>query len=320
MQQARTAKHDVSFDATNSPTLRDLQAFCLVVDRRSFTAVARLLRESVPTVSRRVARVEGALGVQLIQRNARRVEPTDEGNAYRLELSQVFEVLEDANARVRGATAAPRGRLRITAPPAFGALLAPILARFGELHPDVSLEAAITTRLLDLDTEQLDAALRLSFGLPDSSLIAHRLLDVQFAFVASPNYLKRHAPPPRLLADLGAHRVLMIHENQAKWRAVRSPTVSALQKLRPFLASSDLNFIRDLALAGAGIALLPQLCVAAELESGQVVRVLGDTTALPKGTLYLLHRSGRVLPPKLRAFRDFMIEAVAKPARRGSRA
>jgi len=317
MQQARTKKHDVSFDATNSPALRDLQVFCLVVDRRSFTAVARLLRESVPTVSRRVARVEESLGVQLIQRNARRVEPTDEGNAYRLELSQVFEVLEDANARVRGATAAPRGRLRITAPPAFGPLLAPILARFGERYPDVSLEAAITTRIVELDTEQLDAALRLSFGLPDSSLIAHRLLDVEFAFVASPNYLKRHAPPPRLLADLGVHRVLMIHENQAKWRAVRSPTVSALQKLRPFLASSDLNFIRDLALAGAGIALLPQLCVAAELHRGDVARVLNDT-ALPKGTLYLLHRGGRVLPPKLRAFRDFMIEAVAKPARRSA--
>lgn len=258
MEQALVRKLHVSDDETSISDLRDLRAFCLTVDLRSLTAVARLTGESKPTISRRIARVEQALGIRLLHRNPRRVEPTEEGALYRQRLAQVLELLDDANATIRRSDVAPSGRLRVTAPPEFGPLLAPLFVDFGERFPNVTVEALMSQRLLDLDADHIDVALRFSFGLADSSLVAHRLLDLDVAFVASPTYLRRRGPAPTELDELSQHRVLMltqvrpsaraVPQTSKGWRAFKALTAS----LQPSLISSDMNFIRELALAGGG--------------------------------------------------------------------
>lgn len=323
MKQARGAKHHVSSGATSISDIRDLRTFCLTVDLRSLTAVARLTGESKPTVSRRIARLERALGVQLLRRNPRRVEPTEEGSLYRQRLAQVLELLEDANAIAQRTQAAPRGHLRITAPPEFGALLAPTLVAFAERYPDVTVETLMAQQRLELDADQLDVAIRFSFGLDDSSLVAHRLLDLQIVFVASPAYLRRHGHPPRSLADLGAHRVIILAlprparsaaRTTKGWRAFEA----VIAQLRPSLSSSDMNFVRELALADGGVAFLPSICVARELEDGRLVQVVQGHVGMPAAALYLVHESARVLPPKVRAFRAHMLAAFRAPGRAGA--
>lgn len=304
--------------------IRDLQTFCLTVDLRSLTAVARLTGESKATVSRRIARVERALDVQLLNRTPRHVEPTEEGAAYRQRVAQVLELLEDANATMRRSQVTPNGRLRITAPPEFGSLLAPILVSFGERYPDVTVEALMSQRRLDLDADQVDVALRFSFGLADSSLVAHRLLDLDIAFVASPGYLRRHSPTPQRIQDLAAHRVVMLtfarpgsrsaSRSTKGWRAFEAVTSG----IRPALTSSDMNFVRDLALAGGGVAFLPSVCVTHDLERGRLVRVLDGHANMPMASLYLVHRGARVLPPKVRAFKSHILAAFGATGRRFS--
>jgi DNA-binding transcriptional LysR family regulator len=324
MKQARGTKHDVSSDATSITDIRDLRTLCLTVDLRSLTAVARLTGESKPTVSRRITRLERALGVQLLRRNPRRVEPTEEGSLYRQRLAQILELLEDANSIAQRTQATPRGHLRITAPPEFGALLAPVLVGFAERYPDVTVETLMAQQRLDLDADQLDVALRFSFGLDDSALVAHRLLDLEIVFVASPAYLRRHGHPTRSLADLDAHRVIILTlarpaarsaaRTTKGWRAFEAVTA----RLRPSLSSSDMNFVRELALADGGVAFLPSICVAHELGDGRLVQVVQSHVGMPAAALYLVHASARVLPPKVRAFRAHMLAAFSAPGRAGS--
>ena len=321
MKQGLASKHHVSADETSITDVRDLQTFCLTVDLRSFTAVARLTGESTPTVSRRIARVEQALGVQLLNRNPRRVEPTEEGALYRQRLAQVLELLDDANATVRRSDVEPSGRLRVTAPPEFGALLAPIFVDFGERHPAVTVEALMSQRRLDFDADHVDVALRFSFGLADSSLVAHRLLDLDVAFVASPKYLRRHKLVLKELDDLSSHRILMLTLARSNARAASRTSKGwrffekLISRLRPSLMSSDMNFIRELALAGGGVAFLPSVCVAKDLERGHLVRVLKGHGAMPSASLYLVHQNTRVLPPKVRAFRSHVLSAFGVAGR-----
>lgn len=322
MQQSPKAHLTVSQAETIGPSLRDLEAFCLVVDHRSFTAVSRLLKESKATISRRIARVEEWVDTALLHRTTRHVVPTEDGAAYRERLRHVLELLDDAAAHTRGAQAVPHGRLRITAPPAFGAKLAPALIAFGARYPRVVIEAIVTSRVVDVHAEQVDVALRIAFALADSSLLAHRLLPVDVILVASPRYLEANRPP-RTIADLRAHRMLLpTLGHEEKWRALGSADMTALLDLDlvPAVASSDMDFVRELALADGGIAPLPTLAVQQELSRGTLVRVLPKLD-LPQAHLYLVHRGARIVPPKVRAFVDFMRDALgSRPARRRLRA
>jgi DNA-binding transcriptional LysR family regulator len=298
-------KPEVAVPATLPADLRDLRAFCLVVDNGSLTAAARLLRETKGSVSRRLTRLESSLGVPLLRRSPRLVQPTEDGLLYRQRVGQALELLEDATNALNESRGHPRGRIRVTAPPDFAnTVLVPVLSRFSEAHRDISLELLLTDRELDFDAHQLDIALRVTPSLRDSSLIAHRLLDVQLGFVASPAYLEREGAP-RQLADLAKHRVLMMRHGNGP----------AGIRLIPGVVAQDGAFLRSLALAGAGIALLPLAVAELELAQGQLVRVLPSQDIGHGFSLYLLHPATPMLPARIRAFRDFMTHEFPRPGR-----
>jgi DNA-binding transcriptional LysR family regulator len=319
--RGRRMKTDTTPRADASPDLGDLRAFCLVVDLGSITAAAKALGEAKGSVSRRLTRLEETLGVTLLKRTPRLVQATDVGASYRARLGRALELLDDATEQAREAHDTPAGRLRVTAPIDLGqSLLAPLVAEFGERHPDVTVEMVLSAAVLDFDAHQIDVAVRAGGALRDSSLIAHKLDALEGRLFASPAYLARRGTPEAPSA-LSAHRLVLTRVSGVDplltlRRGDDEPEEVAV---RPSVVALDYSFAKEVALADGGVAVLPTIIVRREVEAGRLSPVLPEHSAF-RGTLYLLHQGSRFVPPKVRAFRDFVTGACrskerAKPAR-----
>jgi DNA-binding transcriptional LysR family regulator len=228
--------------------------------------------------------------------------------AYRVRVAEILELLGDANAAARKAHAAPSGQLRVTAPPGFESVLAAPLAQFALEFPEVRVSALITERFVDLEAEHIDVALRAALKLPDSSLVAHKLVDFELITVASPAYVKKHGAPRRA-EDLAAHRMVQLGQGlSASTLVLRKADGSGEPievRLTYAIAATDVGFAKELVVADAGIAILPRMVAQRDLDEGRLVHLLRPYM-VPGAALYLLHRAGRFLPPKVRAFRDLM--------------
>src|ERR1700722_13001781 len=144
-QRMKQVPSGVELDRSQ-PVRAQRATFALASDLRSLTAIAKLMGESKATTSRRITRLEGALGVALLRRTPRAVETTDDGVLYRLRIAEVLELMGDANAAIRGARVAPAGQLRVTVPPGFGAVLAPVPARFFQRNFPSSCSSSTSRR------------------------------------------------------------------------------------------------------------------------------------------------------------------------------
>ncbi len=294
--------------------LRDLRAFALAADLRSLTGSARTSGESKATVSRRITRLESSLGVALLRRSTRGIEVTDEGAAYRLRVGEVLELLGDANAAaVHGGRATPSGQLRVTAAPGYASGLAPVFASFTAQYPQVVLVVNVSSRFVDLEAEHFDVALRATGKLADSSLVAVRLNGSQpeGSVVAAPSYLAAHLPPRRP-QDLANHRFLALAESGGPFLLpfTRRGTGETLHVTVPVaLAGSDLGFLKEMALQGAGITVLPRINVQRELDDGRLVHLL-PSYAWPQVSLFVIHRGGPFVPPKVRVFVEHLRKSL----------
>ncbi|MES2639264.1 MAG: LysR family transcriptional regulator [Myxococcota bacterium] len=289
--------------------LADLRAFCLVADVGSITSAAHTLGETKGSVSRRITRLERALGVMLLRRSPRRVEPTEDGAAYRARAGKALELLEDADAALRDTGAAPSGNLRVTAPIDLGAtLLAPIITAFVAAYPAVSVEMVLTEQVLDFDGHQIDVAFRAAASLPDSSLVAHKLLDLAVGLYAAPAYLAGAAniDTPDALAD---HRLLLHRSANAHGVLHLQPDTGSVVpvRVRANILASDFSFLRAAALAAGGVAPLPSFLVTDDVAAGRLVRVL-PTYGNVGTPLFLLTQGTRFPSPKVRAFRAFVTD------------
>jgi DNA-binding transcriptional LysR family regulator len=299
--------------------VRDLRAFALTSDLQSLTAAARLMGESKATLSRRITRLETALGTALLRRSPRAIEVTDEGTIYRARVAEVLELLGDANAVAHGARAVPSGQLRVTAPPGLGEALAPVLAQFAGAFPKIAVSVHVASRYVDIEAEQFDVALRAASNkLADSSLVAHRLgtAELEHILVAAPSYLETHQAPRRV-EDLASHRFLRSQEAAAMssvvFRRQGSAATQITVNLPVAMACTDIVLVRDIVVQGAGVSILPRMLVQRHLQDGRLVHLLPGIVA-PGLHLYLLHRGGRFIPPKVRAFVDFVKKGLLLPS------
>jgi len=302
-------------DPTTSPhDVADLRAFCLVADLGSITAAAKTLGETKGSVSRRLARLEQRLGVSLVRRSPRLVQPTDDGLAFRQRVGHALELLDEATAAVQHTNATPRGRLRVTAPADLAVrLIAPLLAQFSSLYPEVQVEMLLTDKRLDFDAEQLDIAFRAAASLGDSALIVRKLLDLEPMLVATPSYLEARKTP-REPDDLAQHRMLLFRASGGQsvtLSKVSDPKASVTVRVRSDLLANDGELLREVALAGGGIAMVPKIFVDREIAQKRLVHVLRGYRVDWGAALYLLHPPRQFLPAKVRAFRDFMVDALA---------
>lgn len=302
-----------SLDRSPPRDLLDLRAFCLVCDLGCLTAAARALGESKGSVSRRLGRLERALGVSLLRRSTRALRPTAAGLAYRGQAARALELLDQAAARAARAWQEPSGTLRVTAVQALGPLLGPLVARFVERHPAVKVDLLLGDEVLDFDREQLDVALRAGRRLPDSALRSLKLTELHDVLVAAPAYLRRHTAP-RAPAELLEHRLLLpLCAGKPRGpvpmvladAAGHTVTVRAEGAVR----CGDAAFLRAAALDAGGIALVPSYVAAPDLADGALVQVLPDRTLRGGGCLFFVHGPGPFVAARVQAFRDFLVEA-----------
>jgi DNA-binding transcriptional LysR family regulator len=289
--------------------LNDVAVFVRVVDSAGFAKAARELGVPTSTTSRAVARLESATGALLVQRNTRSVTPTAEGQAFYSEVKPALLSLQHAARRVDGNEREVRGRLRISAPNDIGStFVADLVTAFAERHPHVEVSVELSMRKVNLVQEGFDVALRAAGKLSDSSLVARKAGELEGELYVSPGYLSRWGAPTTL-AELAAHRcVLFRPENGETVWALDGPEGVVQQPVRGRIGGDDFLFVRAAALRGAGVAMLPRLIAAEDVQAGRLLRVLPLYT-LRGASLYVVYAASRVLPAKVSAFRDFVLQS-----------
>ena len=285
--------------------------FRKVVEAGSYSGAARSLRISVASASKQVAALEERLGVRLLHRTTRRLALTEAGREYYARCGRILDEVTEAEARVAEREAAVRGQLRVTAPFTFGLLhLGAPLAAFAREHPDVHVELVLSDRAVDLVEEGFDVALRMAAQPADTSLLSLRLARARRVVCASPDYLKR-AGRPRRPAELARHRCLVNPATAAPttWQ-LRGREGPLAVEVRAALSVNSSIALRDAALAGLGLALLPEFVVAGELRDGRLESVLTAYEPEPL-QIYALHPHGRFVPRRVRLFLDTLREQLA---------
>ncbi|MDP5305848.1 LysR family transcriptional regulator [Paracoccus spongiarum] len=296
-------------------TISDIRTFLAVLDAGSISAAAARADLSKSVVSKRISDFEAALGVALFTRHAGRIAPTDSAFALAERLRPALADLVAATESVAGPEAPLRGRLAVAGPMSFGLRhLGPVIAGFARAHPQLEVVLDYDDQLTDLGRSGFDVALRIGW-LRDSSLIARRLCEDPHALVASPDYLARHGPilSP---ADLAGHEAIGYLNARLSEIWPFGPEVAPPRQGR--ITANNGDAMRDLAIGGLGLALLPLFIVHDALRDGRLVRILPD---LPQRRLpvSVVWPPTRPMPRKTRAFIDHIADAFAEdpPWQRG---
>jgi DNA-binding transcriptional LysR family regulator len=280
--------------------LDQMRTFVRIVETGSLSAAARARRLSVPAVSRQLSAVEAELAVRLVLRSTRRLQITDAGRRWYEHCVGLLRALDDARADVAGSRE-PAGRVVISAPISFG--LVHVVARLEALRrrfPRLDLEVRLEDHAVDLIGDAVDLAVRTGMLPPDrASIIAHPLLAFRRVAVASAAYLRRRGVP-RHPRDLANHDGLLQHASPG-WRFVHDAEVCDVSPRR-YLHSGTPIALREWALAGAGIAYLP------DWIAGPPLRRLFAGWTSPPYHAWALHRIELRGAPRIRA----IVEALAR--------
>lgn len=293
-------------------SLTDIAVFVQVVDSGSFTAASARLGRSKSVISKYVTRLEDHLGARLLNRTTRRLSLTEVGRILYERSKKGLADIEDAQQEVSRMQGNPRGTLRVNVPMSFGILhVAPALAEFQRLYPDLIVDMNLDDRKVDVIEEGFDVSVRIS-ELPDSTLVARRIAPCRHAVVASPHYLQRHGTP-RQPQDLRDHNVITYRyqDSASKWHfrtrdsATLSVDVSGSSTMNNSLA------IRKAALEGLGVARTPTFVAGKDIQEGRLVQLLTAFETL-EVTIFLVYAQRRHLSPKVRAFADFMAARITE--------
>ncbi|MGL4234765.1 LysR family transcriptional regulator [Tabrizicola sp.] len=288
--------------------------FVAVMESGSFARAAGRLGVSSGQASKLVARLESDLGVQLLNRTTRALSPTEMGLAYFNRMRVILDDIEALDVATKASSAEPTGRLRITAPIAFGAArLTPALLAFAKAHPRIELDVQYTDRLANLIDEGFDAAVRI--GAPaDSSLIARKIGEARIVVVAAPTYLAEVGEPadPPVLKD----HACIIDTNfrePTRWRFCGSPGAPLVVEVGGRLKLSSGDATVAAAAAGFGIARVPDFIAEPRLAQGDLVRLLAPFEDEPMA-IHVLYPPTRWLAPKVRALIDFLAASFRQDA------
>ena len=290
-----------------------MRAFVATVGANGFAAAARALDVPRSKISKQIHALEEAIGVQLLQRTTRSLHLTEAGAEYYDACRDVIASLDEAEQRARTGMGEIRGVLRVNAPMSFGlSRLGPLIPRFNELHPNVELQVVLSDQQVDPVKGGFDVTIRIA-SLPDSSMIARSLAPAPRIMVASPDYLAREGTP-QTPKDLAHHKCLSYGYLQSgvslqlcNGKETQRVTVSG-----PLHANNG-DILAQAAVAGMGIALLPNFIIERAVADGRLVPVLCDWEA-PAITVNAVYPSSRRVPMKTRAFIDFLVAELSVEA------
>lgn len=292
----------------------DIEALKLFVDvmrHGSFADVARARGIAPSSISRAVAGLEAELGVKLFQRNTRKLEPTEAAVAYFERIGPVVAEIETAGLIAIDMSDEPKGTLRVTAPTVFGqSTIVPLLPELMGACPQLSIELLLTDAILDLVEERIDVAVRLG-TLKDSSYVAKQLAKMAFRVCASPAYLERHGTPgsPHEITE---HVCLLFPRPgySLDWLFRDKDGVVTRISTHGRCLITNSGAIRQCAIAGMGLTLLPDWLVDADIAAGRLVGLFSEyvvTATDYQSAVWVLCPSREYLPLKTRVFIDFLV-------------
>lgn len=299
--------------------LLTMRVFQSVADEGGFSAAARKLDMSVPTVTRLVADLEQHLGTRLMQRTTRSVTLTEAGEAYLQRVRGILAEVEDAFSMAQAHTSQLSGLVRVFMPPAFSEhILAPLVADFHQQYPGVSIEVTV-----DSATEPEPGDYDITFvAAPegyDANVIARPIISTYGMVCASPDYLMQHGTPmhPK---DLEQHRLLLRNYAFSRGEMLRLRHIDNAQAEQvlygcPLLIANHTGTLLRATLDGAGISVQPLDLIARSLRDGQLVQLLPEwTTAIY--TLYATIPSRQFMPARVRALLDFLADNTQRDHRK----
>ncbi|MBB2830143.1 LysR family transcriptional regulator [Rhizobium phaseoli] len=295
----------------------EMEVFARVVQDGGFSAAARNLDITPSAVSKLIARLEARLGTRLLVRTTRALTLTEEGEAYHHAALKILQELNDADQAAAGG--AVRGRLRINTTIPFGTMfVAPVIPDFIARNPDLIVDLSFTDGIVDLVAEKTDVAIRMG-DLPDSGLIARKLGQSRRVVCASADYLVRCGSPVNP-ADLEHHDCLTFNFRRARpsW-PFRCGGQDVAQPVKGSIVVNNGETMKQMALAGAGIARVGLFHVADEIATGRLVPLLEEYNPGDLELVHAVYVGGGPLPHRVRDFIEYMVVTLgASPLLRGN--
>ncbi|OWV68924.1 LysR family transcriptional regulator [Rhizobium sp. R339] len=292
-------------------SIEGITAFVAVVEAGSVSEAARRLRLSKSVVSERLAELEKSLGGMLLHRTTRKLTLTEDGTAFLERATRIVREIEDAAAAMAERRGTLSGSIRIAAPVTFGRMhLGPALYPFLAEHREIELTLDIDDRRVDAASDGYDAIIRHG-PIADSRLVAWKLAPSRRLLCASPDYLAREGVPASL-TDLNSHRgIFYTNRGVADWR-FETPEGAVLVRAKLALGINNGDMLRDAAIAGLGIALLPAFIAGPAIREGRLAEI--DVGRRPEAEfIYMAHPEGRNPSAKLRAIADHLKKSFGDP-------
>jgi DNA-binding transcriptional LysR family regulator len=293
-----------------SNAANEMTVFERVVERGSFAGAAQDVGLSPSAVSKLIARLEQRLGVRLINRTTRQLALTAEGTTYLKRSREILAAIEAAESEIASARTSPRGHLRVHAPPVMiGDHFGPALSEFLARYPRITIDFLVTNRPVDLVAENIDVAMRTG-KLPDSSLVACKIIDLTQIVCASPAYIARHGRPI-VPSDLARHRCLILNgiAEPTNW-VFNSDGRRIAVEVDGAVSADSSDVLLRLAIEGVGIVRLGELAVARALVNGSLEPLLLDAQVHEDYPLWALLPPGRQRSPKVKVFLEFLRERL----------
>ncbi len=286
----------------------NMNVFIRVVEAGSISAAADKLGVAKSAVSRRLKELEAHLGVELFHRTTRRMKLTDSGRTFYQQSVRILDDVHEAELATSQAHGTLKGSLKIALPSSFGTMhMGSAINEFLQLHPQIEFELDFNDREIDLIQEGFDLAIRIA-NLPDSSLIARHLAPIEFVLCASPAYLKARGVP-QLPDELSQHQCLVysLLRDRDHWHLSNRDNKKISIKIHPYLKANTGEFLKEAAVKGQGIILVPSFIAYKEIKSGALLPLLQEYQ-LAKLNAYAIYPQTRHLSQRVRTFVDFMVK------------
>ena len=296
---------------TLSDEISDLRLFTRIVAAGSLSETARRIHSSLPAVSRRLAAMEGRLGVRLIDRGSRRFTLTEEGGVLYERALTILRDLDAAEAEATAHAKHPRGRMRVGAPLEIGRRrIAPLVAEFTARYPGISIELVLSDSRVDILEEELDIGLHVDAP-QDSNLISRILLYSSRVIIASPGYLARHPAPTKPIDLLQHDCALLVRGRRVfdHWMFKEDGRVREIQ-VQGTLLTNNSEVMHEWALAGRAVTIKALWDVEDDIRAGRLVQLLKPFQC-DELNLYATYATRTHLPPRMRLFIDFVVQELS---------
>lgn len=294
--------------------IETLEIFLHVMRQRNFTDVARARNLAPSSVSRTITALEKEIGIKLFQRSTRRLEPTEAGNVYFERIQPILDELLSAREIAADLIEEPKGTLRVTASTVYGEMyIVPLLPELADKYPLLSIELMLTDAYIDLIEERIDVAVRLG-ALQDSSYIARQIKTLDFYVCASPEYIAQHGRP-NAPDEIKNHNCLLFPRagHNLNWLFKKKKGVATEVPISGRCLVTNSQAIKQCAVAGMGLALLPDWLAGDAVQSGLLVRLFDEfavTATDFNGAIWLLYPSRDYVPIKTRVFMNHLIANI----------